>query len=77
MENLLNFFWIWRATPAEVQVADPTHYEVQTHTSIYRGVIVTQDNMVMRLQVANGRPVKILKENIQRISIYEIHPQVR
>ena len=74
MKAIYKLIWPWREeTVTATAATDPTHYHVQTHTHLYSGVIVTQDNVAMRLQCTNGKQVKILKENILKISIDESH----
>jgi hypothetical protein len=49
---------------------DPTLYKVITQTDTYCGRISYQDNVIIWLKVTD-KPVKILKENIVRITIYK------
>ncbi len=71
MNTFLKSVCRFQRAPVATGIADPTHYEVQTLNNTYRGLIVTQDNMVMQLRTHDGKPVKILKENIKKISIVE------
>jgi hypothetical protein len=50
-------------------IGDSTLYRVQTRTNTYCGRIMHQDEVVIRFQSNEGKPVKILKENIRNISI--------
>jgi hypothetical protein len=52
-----------------VAISDPTIYQVETHTNIYCGRIMHQDDTVIRFQSSEGKPIKILKKNINRITI--------
>ena len=47
---------------------DPTLYKIVTQTDTYCGRISYQDNVMMWLTSCN-KPVKIMKENIVRITI--------
>ncbi len=59
-------------------VMDPTVYRVETHAHTYCGQIVFQDDVQMKLRIENHKPVKVLKANIQRISIVkELQGQLR
>lgn len=48
-----------------------TLYEVKTVSRNFCGRIVHDDEVTLHLQTINGKPVKILKENILKISIDE------
>lgn len=50
-------------------VSDPTMYQVETILNNYCGQILFQDDVQMKMKVVGHRPVKVLKQNIQRISI--------
>lgn len=50
-----------------------TLYEVKTTSRNFCGRIVYDDEVILRLQTTNGKPVKILKRNISKISVYESH----
>lgn len=50
-------------------ILDPTLYHVETASHIYCGHIQYQDDMFIKLQTEKPRIVKILKENIRRITI--------
>lgn len=50
-------------------VEDTKLYEIITNNRTYNGLIVRQDNVVIQLKSIEGKPVKILKENIKHISI--------
>ena len=49
--------------------SDYTLYQIATHTSNYCGRIINQDDVVIRFQNKEGKPVKILKENIRSILV--------
>ena len=48
---------------------DPTIYRIETMARKYCGRIVYQDDVVIKLKIAKPKPVKILKSNIERITI--------
>jgi hypothetical protein len=48
---------------------DPTLYQIITLSNSYCGRIAHQDAVVIKLQSKEGRPVKILKQNIRSIVI--------
>ncbi len=50
-------------------IEDTTLYQIITNNRTYSGLIVRQDNVVIQLKSTEGKPVKILKENIKHISI--------
>lgn len=58
--------------------ADSTVYTIQTSSHFYTGKIVFQDDKMMRVWVLNKmKTVKILKENILKISITDKSNQVQ
>ncbi|MCA4897972.1 MAG: hypothetical protein ACK514_02955 [Bacteroidota bacterium] len=74
MATLLKMLWPWGThTTHTAAVHDTTQYQVQTRDHTYRGVIVTQDDLTMSLRTDGGKAVKIFKNNIEKISIYESH----
>lgn len=74
MDTLLKLLWPWAgALTRETAIADTTRYLVQTNQNTYRGMIVTQDERALKLRAHSGKSVKILKENITKISIDESH----
>jgi hypothetical protein len=48
---------------------DHTLYQIITLSHNYCGCIVHQDAVVIKLQSKEGKPVKILKENIRNIAV--------
>jgi hypothetical protein len=48
---------------------DHTLYQIITLSHNYCGHIVHQDGVVIKLQSKEGKPVKILKENIRSIAV--------
>ena len=48
---------------------DHTLYQIITLRHNYCGCIVHQDSVVIKLQSKEGKPVKILKENIKSIVV--------
>jgi len=66
--KLLKLFSLTARNQSEKALEDPTLYKVVTLTDTYCGRISYQDNMMMWLN-ASDKPVKILKENIVKITI--------
>lgn len=52
-----------------VAIEDPTLYQIKTNQHVYAGKILFQDNMIIKLKVDEMKVVKILKENILKITI--------
>jgi hypothetical protein len=52
-----------------VAIEDPTFYQIKTSQHEYAGKILFQDNMIIKLKVDEMKVVKILKENILKITI--------
>ena len=52
-----------------VETVDPTLYQIKTSQHEYAGKILFQDNMIIKLKVDEMKVVKILKENILKITI--------
>lgn len=50
-------------------IEDPTFYRIKTNQHEYAGKILFQDNVIIKLKVDEAKVVKILKENILKISI--------
>ena len=48
---------------------DPTLYQVITNQHQYAGRILFQDAVIIKLKIGDMKVVKILKENIRKISI--------
>ena len=71
MKTLLNSILSLLLNPIEQTSAlnDPTVYLVETDGRKYCGKIIYQDGTVIRLQTARPKLVKILKMNIERITI--------
>ena len=61
-------------TPA---VIDPTVYCVETAARNYCGVIIYQDDVVIKIKGFKPKPVKILKTNIERITIMKTEAAVQ
>jgi hypothetical protein len=51
------------------QMEDPALYQIITNSHNYCGCIVHQDEAMIKLQSKEGKPVKILKENIRSIVV--------
>jgi|GEM_PF-2910266 hypothetical protein len=47
---------------------DQTLYQITTHTNHYCGRIAHQNEVMIKLQSKEGKPVKILKGNIKSIA---------
>jgi hypothetical protein len=54
---------------ANSALEDPTLYQIKTNQHEYAGKILFQDNMIIKLKVDEMKVVKILKENIRKITI--------
>lgn len=50
---------------------DPTVYLIVTSRQTYCGNIIFQDDTMIKFRTLALKPVKILKENIQQISIFK------
>ncbi len=50
-------------------IEDHALYQITTNSHNYCGCIVHQDSVVIKLQSKEGKPVKILKENIRSIVV--------
>ena len=51
------------------QMEDHALYQIITNSHNYCGCIVHQDEVMIKLQSKEGKPVKILKENIRSIVV--------
>jgi hypothetical protein len=51
------------------QMEDHALYQIITNSHNYCGCIVRQDSVVIKLQSKEGKPVKILEENIRSIVV--------
>lgn len=59
----------FQPSSATKEQSDQTLYQIATHSNNYCGRIINQDDVVILLQNKEGKPVKILKENIRSIAI--------
>lgn len=50
-------------------IEDPTFYQIKTNQHEYAGKILFQDSMMIKLKINDMKVVKILKENIKKITI--------
>lgn len=66
--NVLNFFSRQENSMPET-LADPTVYCIETVQRMYYGRIIFQDDVQLKLQTEDNKPVKILKENIRRVQV--------
>ena len=57
--------------PVQSAIEDPTIYQVETTSGKYCGKIVYQDDVMMMLKIAKPKAIKILKTNIQRVSMVQ------
>ncbi len=55
--------------PATVNITDPTVYHIETTLRKYCGRIIYQDDVVIKLKSSRPKPVKIIKSNIEKITI--------
>lgn len=68
LDRLSSFFSVKRKTDVP---ADPTLYQVTTNQHEYAGKILFQDGVIIKLKIDEMKVVKILKENIRKISIHK------
>ena len=57
--------------PEQLVMHDPTVYRIETASRKYCGQIIYQDDVIIKLKVAKPKQVKILKANIDRITIVQ------
>lgn len=57
--------------PVKTAIEDPTIYQVKTSIGNYCGKIVYQDDVMMMLKIAKPKAIKILKSNIERITMVQ------
>lgn len=73
MRGALNIFdtvaSIFTIKAYSVETVDPTFYQIKTNQHEYAGKILFQDNVIIKLKVDEMKVVKILKENILKITI--------
>ena len=55
--------------PVKTAIEDPTIYQVKTTLGNYCGKIIYQDDIMMMLKIAKPKAIKILKTNIEMISM--------
>lgn len=67
--ELLKLFNPFAKTSIPKPMEDHTLYQIITQSHHYCGCIVHQDAVVIKLQSKDGKPVKILKENIKSIVV--------
>ena len=48
---------------------DPTLYQISTRNRIFEGYIIFQDEIMIKFRTTDLKPVKILKNNIQKVTI--------
>jgi hypothetical protein len=69
----MNSLWqslsqLFSPQPSIALPQDNTVYCIETIQAKYFGRIIYQDDVTIRLRCSKSKPVKILKENIQKIS---------
>ncbi|MFN7260484.1 MAG: hypothetical protein ACK5TU_11335 [Cyclobacteriaceae bacterium] len=69
MELLKLFNPFAKTSTRTLPMEDHALYQIITLSHNYCGHIVHQDEVMIKLQSKEGKPVKILKENIKHISI--------
>lgn len=69
MEFLKLFLTKEKPGPSLRAMEDMTVYKVETKTNAYCGRISHQNDIMMWLLCSTNKPVKILKQNIVRITI--------
>src|SRR5690349_21357080 len=65
--SILSFFL--KQPRGASNLSDSAVYLVETSARQYCGIIIYQDDVVIRMQCAKPKLVKILKSNIERITI--------
>jgi hypothetical protein len=53
------------------KLMDPTVYLIETHRQTYCGVIIVQNDVMIKFRTEDLKPVKILKKNIKQVSIVQ------
>ena len=71
MKNVLNFIlsFLPGYKGEEKNTIGSEVYLIETNARKYCGIIIYQDNVVIKMQCVRPRSVKILKANIERITI--------
>lgn len=70
LEMLFKLFsGVQTQAPSEKAMDDTTLYKIETATNLYNGRIMYQDSSAIVLMTTAGKSVKILKENVKRITI--------
>jgi hypothetical protein len=68
--ELLNLFTPFAKSPPRSKPTDDnTLYQIITLNNSYCGRIARQDEVMIKLQSKEGKPVKILKQNIKSIVV--------
>ncbi|MBL7870973.1 MAG: hypothetical protein JNM78_05140 [Cyclobacteriaceae bacterium] len=68
MNSLFEKFFACRGLVA-IASFDPTEYRITTYTHEYLGMIIHQDDFMITFQNQKKKVVKILKSNINQISV--------
>ena len=69
LKSIANLFTIDK--PKMTPMEDPTVYRIETSMKKYCGKIIYQDDMMIKLKTSRAKAVKILKPNIDRITIVQ------
>jgi len=69
LKSIIDMFVV--SPPERPVIEDPTVYHIETVQRKYCGKIIYQDDMMIKLKVAKPKAVKILKTNIERITIVQ------
>ncbi len=67
--ELLKLFNPFVKSSGHKPMEDHTLYQITTNSHNYCGCIVHQNEVMIKLQSKEGKPVKILKENIRSIVV--------
>ena len=52
------------------ELVDPTVYVIETNLNTYCGIIIYQDDTMIKFRTSDLKPVKILKKNVKQVSIF-------
>lgn len=64
------FNWIDKTDQSgSYRITDTTVYRIDTQTNSYLGQIFFQDDIQIKVKVEDKRVIKILKQNIQRVTV--------
>jgi len=66
--KLIDGIFSWR-TPVVTPLLDNTEYRIATNTHEYHGRIIYQDDFSIKFQSQKNKTVRILKSNINQMSV--------